>query len=260
MKLGQRLKQARLEMGLSQRQLCGDQITRNMLSQIEHDTARPSMETLCYLAGRLGKPVSFFLEENTASPNQPHIQQAREAWSQGDASAALLLLDEIAPDDIFDAEANLLRALCCLAMAEAALRDGHIPYARTLLERVSATGVKTPYYTADLERKRLLLLAQVDPHLDIATALPDDELLLRANAAFRVGDFIRCAALLDSATDQTTRDWNILRGDVYFALEDYASAQTHYLKAEDQSLRKLELCCQKLGDYKMAYYYACKQR
>lgn len=34
MELGQRLKQARLEAGMSQRQLCGDVITRNMLSQI----------------------------------------------------------------------------------------------------------------------------------------------------------------------------------------------------------------------------------
>ena len=36
MTIGQRLKQARLEAGLSQRQLCGDTITRNMLSLIEN--------------------------------------------------------------------------------------------------------------------------------------------------------------------------------------------------------------------------------
>jgi len=260
MKLGQRLKQARLELGLSQRQLCGDQITRNMLSQIEHGTACPSMETLCYLAGRLEKPVSYFLEENTASPNQLRIQQARDAWAQGNPAAAMQALEGITPDDIFDAEANLLRALCCLAAAETALQDGHIPYTRTLLEKASAAGAETPYYTPDLERKRLLLLAQIDPLLDIVTALPDDELLLRANAAFRTSDLNRCAALLDSATDQTVPNWNLLRGDVYFALEDYAQARTHYLQAEDRSLHKLELCCEKLGDYKMAYYYACKQR
>ena len=62
MSLGEKLRQARMESGLSQRQLCGDEITRNMLSQIEHDTARPSMSTLQYLARRLGLPVSYFLE------------------------------------------------------------------------------------------------------------------------------------------------------------------------------------------------------
>ena len=39
MELGQKVKQARLELGLSQRQLCGDVITRNMLSKIENGEA-----------------------------------------------------------------------------------------------------------------------------------------------------------------------------------------------------------------------------
>ena len=48
MELGQRIKAVRLEKGLSQRQLCGSMITRNMLSQIENGSARPSMDTLAY--------------------------------------------------------------------------------------------------------------------------------------------------------------------------------------------------------------------
>ena len=39
MDLGQKLRQARKDAGLSQRQLCGDVITRNMLSQIESGKA-----------------------------------------------------------------------------------------------------------------------------------------------------------------------------------------------------------------------------
>jgi len=257
MELGQLLKQARLDAGLSQRQLCGDQITRNMLSQIENSSARPSMETLRYLAGRLGKPISFFLEENTVSPV---ISQARDAWINHTPDAAMQVLEEYVPDGIFDAEANLLRALCCLSMAQAALDDGHIPYARTLLEKASASGSKTPYYTPELERKRLLLLSRADPSLDVEKLLPDEELLLRAKYAYGAGDLVRCAALLDSAADQTSPQWNILRGDILFAQEAYAPAREHYLHAEDQCLRQLEICCEKLGDYKMAYYYACKQR
>ena len=57
MDIGGKLKAARLEAGLSQRQLCGEIITRNMLSQIENGSAQPSMETLCQLAARLGKTV-----------------------------------------------------------------------------------------------------------------------------------------------------------------------------------------------------------
>ena len=80
MELGEKLKQVRLEAGLSQRQLCGDTITRNMLSQIENGSARPSMDTLQILARRLGKPVSFFLEEQAVLlPNRTVMEQAREA-------------------------------------------------------------------------------------------------------------------------------------------------------------------------------------
>ena len=86
MELGEKLLRARQEAGLSQRQLCGDVITRNMLSQIEHGTARPSMDTLRYLASRLGKPVSFFLGEDVVvSANQPLMVQARAAWQAGEA-------------------------------------------------------------------------------------------------------------------------------------------------------------------------------
>ena len=63
MDIGERLKSARLEAGLSQRQLCGDRIPRNMLSQIEHGTAAPSMDTLRYFAQQLNKPLGWFLEE-----------------------------------------------------------------------------------------------------------------------------------------------------------------------------------------------------
>ena len=46
MELGEKIRQARLDAGMSQRQLCGDEITRNMLSLIENGSAKPSMKTL----------------------------------------------------------------------------------------------------------------------------------------------------------------------------------------------------------------------
>ena len=66
MELGQKILRLREAAGLSQRQLCGDVITRNMLSLIEHGSARPSMGTLKILAARLGKPLSYFLDDQAA--------------------------------------------------------------------------------------------------------------------------------------------------------------------------------------------------
>ena len=53
MTLGQKLKQTRLARGMTQSQVVGDRITRNMLSQIENDLASPSVGTLEYLASVL---------------------------------------------------------------------------------------------------------------------------------------------------------------------------------------------------------------
>ena len=138
MELGHRLKAARLELGLSQRQLCGDVITRNMLSQIENGAAQPSMTTLAYFASRLGKPVSYFLdEEAVCSPNQEIMNRAREAVLGGKPDAALeMLCDYRKPDEIFDAEFQLLHRLAALASAEEAAARGQVAYAAQLLEEL----------------------------------------------------------------------------------------------------------------------------
>lgn len=63
MTLGQKVRELRLSKQLTQKELAGDFITRNMLSQIENDGAMPSMKTMEYLAGRLEKPIGYFLDE-----------------------------------------------------------------------------------------------------------------------------------------------------------------------------------------------------
>ena len=85
MTLGEKIRAARLEAGLSQRQLCDGSITRNMLSQIENGAARPSMATLQLLSQRLGKTVSYFLDEQAVvSPNLSCMAAARQALAAGD--------------------------------------------------------------------------------------------------------------------------------------------------------------------------------
>lgn len=91
MTMGERLRQAREEAGLSQRQVCGDQITRNQLSQLEHDRVGPSVETLRYLARQLGKPVSYFLGE--ISPNLQILQEVRTTQDPEQAPQLWRLLE-----------------------------------------------------------------------------------------------------------------------------------------------------------------------
>ena len=264
MELGQRIKEARLAAGVSQRQLCGDTITRNMLSRIEHGAVRPSMTTLQFLAEQLGKPVSYFLDETTVtSPNLQVMTQARQCYRRGDSAGVLAKLEEYkAPDDTFDDEKLLLQAKCLLAIAAEALLQEKFPYAVELLYKAEQAGKQSVYYGPELERERLLLLTQTGEKVHLP--VNDRELLLRAQSAMTAGDSQRAAQYLDAAEDRTVPQWQLLRGGVYFAQRDYYHAAACYLAAEDYYPRqvwpKLETCYQMLQDYKTAYLYACKQR
>lgn len=262
MELAQKLKQARLDAGLSQKALCGERITRNMLSQIENGSARPSMDTLKYLAAQLGKPVSYFLEEDAiTSPNQELMEKARRATP----SDALHLLGQYqGPDPTFDAERWLLEALVCLTLAESALEQGKPAYARNLLERSEIAGSRTPYYTADNERRRLLLAYRAgEPPLP--ERLPDltGELLLRAEAALSEKDYARSAAFLQAAATKEVR-WHWLKANLLFAQQQFAQAKTCFEAAWDLDPKiccsRLEDCCREMGDFPGAYFYACKLR
>lgn len=264
MELGEKLRHARLEAGLSQRQLCGDEITRNMLSQIEHGTAQPSMKTLQYLAARLGKSVSYFLEETAVlSPNQQVMEDARRYFDSGAFSdAALTLQDYQAPDAVYDREEQLLHTLTQLALAEQAIQEHRYIYAQELLHRLT---IPEGYCRQELQRKWLLLLGRLPGHA-VAPSLPslDGELFLRAEEALEAGNLPRAAALLDASEAQTAPEWNLLRGSVFLAQTQYRQAAQCFHQAETayprETAPKLEHCYRELEDYKRAYEYACKQK
>ena len=258
MELGKRLKEVRLSMGLSQRELCGGEITRNMLSQIENGSAKPSMDTLKYLAARLRKPVSYFLEEETVtSPNQAVMASAREARRTGDWRGVLAALEDYrGRDPLFDEEKGLLKFCALLDGAENAIKDGKKLYARDLLEQ--AGEIRT-IYRQDMERRYGLLMLRAGGKAELPSL--DEELLIRAEHA---EDPIRAAALLDAVENQESPRWNLFRGMAYLEAEEYEKA-AHCLTAAEgeypkETIPRLEQCYRELEDYKMAYLYACKQK
>lgn len=58
--IGKRIRTLRLARGLTQKELAGDTVSRNMLSMIESGTALPSTPTLLHIAEVLSVPVGFF--------------------------------------------------------------------------------------------------------------------------------------------------------------------------------------------------------
>ena len=265
MTLGEKLRAARIASGLTQRQLCGEEITRNMLSQIEHGTAKPSMKTLTYLAGQLGKPVSFFLEEEAVvSPNQGVMTLARNAFDAGDWVGTLGALSDFRePDSVYGRERQLLELLARMNLAQQALEQGRSPFARELLEQAGDIGKSAPYCTEELENRRLRLLAQV-PGTRVSLPTLDADLLIHAGAAVTDGDWDRARSLLEAVRDKDHPRWNLLRGEIYWQEQSYIAAKACFHAAEEryprETAHRLEQCYRELGDFKRAYEYACKQR
>ena len=266
MELGEKLRQARLEAGLSQRQLCGEVITRNMLSRVENGFARPSMDTLRYLAATLGKPISYFLEEDAVlSPNQGLMTRAKANWEAGDFSSVWLMLQAFQlPDPLLEWEWRYLSFLSAIAAAEQAMEGSRFLYARSLLEKAEQHENGIP----GLKQQRLLLLAKIpgaDPTA-LTRQLPslDAELMLRTEAALSEKDGTRALSLLDAMENQTHPNWNLFRGKAYLLQKQYTQAAVYLQKAQttapEQCWPLLEICFRELGDFEQAYKYACKQR
>lgn len=261
MDIGSRMRAARLEAGLSQRQLCGDTITRNMLSQIENGTAIPSLPTLELLAQRLHKPMGYFFGEQTAAPEED-LEPIWQALSEGEPARAEALLKSTGPETT--REKQILRGRILLAMARQAAAEERIPYAIHLL---NLAGEEDSLSAGD-QRERLLLLGKLDGknRREIVETLPslDPELLLRAESALSQGEPQRAGCLLDAAMDRESPSWCILRGRAFLGQKAYRQAADCFHRAEQEKPSEtapyLEICYRELEDFKQAYFYACRQK
>ena len=253
MELGEKLLEARKEAGLSQRQVCGDVITRSMLSRIEHGSVRPSMKTLQYLAQVLGKPVGYFLGETTASANEELMAQARELFSQEKYVQVLQTLESYQEPDSLDWERGLLGYLSCLMAAETAAAQGRKPVEEKYL--ALSEGFSSPYIVPALR----FHMEQLRNGLGVLPSL-DTELLLRARHALEEGKPDRARKLLEAVEDRGSL-WHTLMGSLHMAAGDYDRAVEHLLKGEPTDcLPLLEECYRAQGDYEKAYLCARQRR
>lgn len=263
MKLGEKLRQARLEAGLSQRGLCEGIVSRNMLSQIEHGTANPSMATMAALAARLGKPVDFFLEHTWEQTDREALLTARKCLAEGDTAAAWQELARYEGTDVLlEGEHARLVSEACLALAEEALAQSREGLAGSWLAKAAQVEEKSGCRDY-LRAKRLLLQGKLDPAAWQALPPLDTILLAKAEGALQSGEFQRCRRLLEAMEGRTGR-WYLLMGKC--ALEAQAWQQGAELLAQAEQAYPvetaplLELAYRQLGDFRRAYEYACLQR
>ena len=172
--IGKKIKEARISQKLTQSEVVGSFITRNMLSQIESGAALPSMKTLAYLASALNIPLSSLLEDdlqNTPEKEFKHttvsetLSYMKQLLQEKRYKELLTFSPEeseylSASDPLFDERAALAAKASyeCALLAEAAGRLGEaITHAKNA-EHLSSLGI---YANPALKTESVLLLAKL---------------------------------------------------------------------------------------------------
>lgn len=118
---GRRIKEARIAKKMTQSEVVGSFITRNMLSQIESGSAVPSLKTLEYLASVLDIPISTLMPQNESDcvfPETEALISAKKHFTEGNYRAAVMSLDSIDDDSPLSDEFSAVKARCYLKLAE----------------------------------------------------------------------------------------------------------------------------------------------
>ena len=156
MHIGEKIKTLRMSKLMTQSELAGNCITRNMLSSIEHGTALPSLPTAMYIAERLNVPVGYLLAQDgdeLAYRKMTAIGNIRTALAASDFAGALALVsavDGAGGDD----ELSLIRARCEYGLAHADLLRGNLRAAAAGFDRALYAMEHTVYDT-DWLRQRI---------------------------------------------------------------------------------------------------------
>ena len=106
MNLGEKLKQLRRLRGVTQKELAGNFLTRNMLSQIERGVAMPSYATIALLSKKLRVDPSYFFESSFSLEHYEILSalpQIKRCFSKGQFSLCLRLAEpfrEIDSDEL----------------------------------------------------------------------------------------------------------------------------------------------------------------
>ena len=283
MKIGEKIKALRTSKLMTQSELVGTEITRNMLSRIENGSATPSLETVLYIASRLNVSPGYLLaqgEEERIYQKHNEIDGIKKAFLSEDYSICrdMCLRAECTEDD----EVRMILAECTLAIAREAFDRGSLrtacEYLDEAVEVCTGTVYRTDFVVA-VAQTYFRYMRRISPTLG-------SNILEEEGACFYpalTDEFCRYAYAMErweagqTEADREAEGLTIgkatsplsLHFEATLAMErgDYASAYTNLREVLFGAvsvpepvlyfvLRDLEICCRELENFKGAYEYS----
>lgn len=289
MNLGEKIKNARLERHMTQKDVVGDYITRNMLSKIENGSATPSVKTLEYLAGALGLPAGYFMTESNGDELTPgSVSDARAQFKLGNHDACVQILEALNMEGGYRDEAMLLLARAKIVLSKKAMAEGRYEEAIRLAKEAIAHNDESIYVSTAFRTEALLLVARCTMELegDFLKALDDYQAsyqdqglgefyrLTMAEYYIGQGDLAAAKREMDSIlrlSEASKPAYLMLQGSMELKDSQYEQAAKQLEKAEQLArstgsnyfmsslYAMLEQCYREMEDFKKAYHYASMQ-
>ena len=162
--LGIRIKEARIAKKMTQSQVVGNFITRNMLSQIENGIAMPSINTLEYLAEVLDLPDILDFSSAPADEEIAHFNDVAAAITAAKKAAkdgrwqVVANMETTYPEELED-EFQALFAKAFLALAKSAAKSDPA-LAASYLSKTIRYADQGLYANASVKAEAVLLLQE----------------------------------------------------------------------------------------------------
>lgn len=279
MELGEKIKALRTSKLMTQTELAGNEITRNMLSRIENGAAQPSLDTLKYIAAKLNVSPGFLLAD--AGDEDMYIKHCditgiKTAYLTGDYRICrdMCINSKSASDD----EIQLILAECTKGIAVEEFNRGNLhlacEYFDLALESCAGTIYDTSYlssicamYFKYMRYISATLSSNSIDETDVPTyAAMNDRFCSYAGAFLERkngGNVIIEIASEDGKDIYSTH----LTALDYIASGDYQSAYDclHAILIGEEQIPEpmmyfifcdLEVCCKEISNFKGAYEYS----
>ena len=280
MNIGEKIRELRVAKLMTQAELAGTHITRNMLSCIENGTAQPSLSTILYIAKRLNVPAGFLLAEagdELLYRKMNSLGNIKHAYAAGDlyGCRSLCLSGCPEPDD----EICLLLAECDAGIAEEEFHLGRLRSACRFFDEALSYAERTLYPTATVEARAgvyFRYMRRISPTL--YSDVLDEEKLPPLSWQSPLSTYtVALEQMDDGEWTQAKKTRAALEDGSFYATHLDAAALMHegnyreakrtltaLLNAEDPLepislytvLSELEICCRETEDYKGAYGYS----
>ena len=287
MNIGERIRELRISKLMTQADLAGDRITRNMLSCIENGSANPSLSTIIYIAGRLGVPAGFLLAEQgdeMAYRKMSNLSNIKKAYTTGDVRSCRSLCLSGCPEP--DDEISLLLANCDAGIAVEEFWSGKLRSSCRFFDEALSYAEKTIYSTDAIEAEIRVYFRYMEriSHT-LYSDLLDEEKTLSVKSNSIISQYLDALDALDTGNSHVAEqliEYLIADGSNSFftahlqnklliAEKNYKPAQKALQQLLQDSatplnkielytvLEDLEICCRENEDYKNAYRYASEK-